>query len=111
VVVLVAVLVLVGLASFLYVAWRRNRLAPAFIAVIVVLAVFWVLAYAAISTDYRDADGFIDCWPSCSRYQGAVAAAIWYGPVMLVVLGAFAGVLATIKARRDRRRRALRRSG
>lgn len=80
----------------LFLAWRRGRLAPMFVATTVVLAVTWGLALAAIWTDYRDADGFVDCWPSCSHFQRAVASALWYAPVMFVVLGLFAGGLRII---------------
>lgn len=96
-------LVLVAFGLLLFIAWRRERLARAFVAVTAVLVVAWGAALAAIWTDYRDADGFVDCWPSCSHFQHAVASAFWYGPAIFVVLGAFAGVLGIVAARRDGR--------
>ncbi|HEY4621920.1 MAG TPA: hypothetical protein VIG93_09485 [Gaiellaceae bacterium] len=98
----VALLALAGLASLLYVAWRRRRLASTFIVVTIGSALLWGLAFAAIWTDYRDADGFVDCWPYCTAFQVAVASTFWYGPVMFLVLGVFAVALATISARRRR---------
>jgi hypothetical protein len=95
--------VLVSFALLLFLAWKRGRLGLTFIGVAVVLSLLWGLALAAIWTDYRDADGFIDCWPSCSHYQHTVEWAFWYGPVVFVVLGVFAGVLGTITARRESR--------
>jgi len=95
-------LVLVAFGLLLFIAWRRGRLARTFVAITVVLAAAWGLALAAIWTDYRDADGFVDCWPSCSQFQNAVEWALWYGPVMIVLLGVFAGVLGIVTARRER---------
>lgn len=96
-------LVLVAFGLLLFIAWRRGRLARTFVAVTGVLAVAWGVALAAIWTDYRDADGFVDCWPSCSHFRNAVASAFWYGPVMFVLLGVFAGVLGIVTARREGR--------
>jgi hypothetical protein len=98
-----ALVALVVFGSLLFIAWRRGRLARMFVAVTVVLVVAWGLALAAIWTDYRDADGFVDCWPSCSHFHRAVASAFWYGPVMFVLLGVFAGVLGIVSARREGR--------
>jgi hypothetical protein len=98
-----ATLVLVAFGLLLFIAWRRGRLARTFVAVSVVLAVAWGVALAAIWTDYRDADGFVDCWPSCSHFQNAVKSAFWSGPVVFVVLAVFAGVLGIVTARREGR--------
>lgn len=100
-----ALFALLAFGFLLFIAWRRGRLAHMFIAVTVVLAAAWGLALAAIWTDYRDADGFVDCWPSCSHFQRAVASAFWYGPVMFVLLGLFAGGLAIITYRTSVARR------
>jgi hypothetical protein len=100
----ISLFALVAFGLLLFIAWRRGRLARMFVTITVVLAVAWGLALAAIWTDYRDADGFVDCWPSCSYVQRAVASAFWYRPVMFVLLGLFAGGLGIISNRKDQRR-------
>ena len=93
---LAATLVVVLLALLLYSAWRCGRLRISFLAVAPVIAAAWLLARAAVRTDYRDADGYVDCWPSCTLLQDSVGLAIWYGPVLLIALGVVAAVLAAI---------------
>lgn len=96
-------LLLAVLAGCLIAAWKRGRLAVAFGLLTIVLGIVWGLALAAIWTDYRDADGFVDCWPSCSRFQDGVEWAFWFTPVLFVVLAFLAGVLGVISVRRGRR--------
>ncbi len=56
-------------------AWAWGRLGTAAVVLFVVAAGVWVLDFAAISSDYRDADGFFDCGdsaPACtSRRRSA----------------------------------------
>ena len=99
---LLALLILIGFGVVLYVAWRRRRLALTFIAVAIVFAALWGLAYAAISTDYRDADGFTDCWPRCSVFQTLVGGTFFLAPAMFFVLGILAITLGAISALRGR---------
>jgi hypothetical protein len=106
---LIAFLILVGFGSFLYTAWRRSRLVPAFIGLTLLLAALWAFAYAAVWTDYHDADGWIDCWPRCSTYQNTVGGTFVLAPSMFVVLGVLAATLGTITTLRRRRRRGSRR--
>ena len=54
---------LVGLLA----AWKRRRLVLA--TTLGLLLAFFALAYAAKEADFRDADGWIGCWPSCSALQ------------------------------------------
>jgi membrane protein implicated in regulation of membrane protease activity len=100
----VASSLLVGLALVLIFAWRREWLGRAFLAVSVVLALLWLAAIAAVRTDYHDADGYIDCRPSCSALQDGVATAIWWGPIAFVVLGVLAAVLAAVSGPRSSKR-------
>jgi hypothetical protein len=104
-------LLLLAFAGVLVFAWKRGQLARAFIAITVVLATLWGLALAAIWADYHDADGFTDCWPRCTDYQNAIAAAFWYGPVMFIPLSLLAGILGAITAHRGRFERARESSG
>lgn len=99
---LVAALVFLALALLIYRMWRRGRIGLTVLAVTAVIAAAWILARAAVRADYRDADGYVDCWPTCSALQDAVGLAIWYGPLLSIILGAFAAVLAAITRPRGR---------
>jgi len=54
-----------------------------------------------VAIDYRDVDGFMDCWPRCTAWQDGVGFVVFAGPVMLVIL--LLGSLAGWLARRGRR--------
>jgi hypothetical protein len=100
----IAALIVVGLASLLYFGWRRRRLAAAFLAGTAVIALLWMLAFAAIRSDYRDADGWIDCWPHCTVLQDTVGTVYVFGPAAFVVLAVAVGFLALITRRRQHHR-------
>ena len=76
--------------------WRRGKLWLFVAGVTLALGAAWAVAKELVRRDWRDADGYIDCWPNCSAVQDGVALAIWVGPVLLVVLIVAAGVLAAI---------------
>lgn len=61
----------------------------------------WVAVAMLVSTDYRDADGFFDCWPDCTPWQDAVLGVILGVPVMLA--GLTLGALVARIARRRKR--------
>jgi hypothetical protein len=64
---------------------------------------FYVVAILFIETDYRDADGFMDCWPWCSALQEAVWLVFWLGGGLLVLSGLFSlGALLVLAVRRRR---------
>jgi hypothetical protein len=46
-------------------AWTRGRLGVASAVVLVLAAVTWVLDFAALTTGFHDADGFVDCGHAC----------------------------------------------
>ena len=92
---MVSVLVVAALIAGLAVAARHGHLLVASTATVMVMAGMWLLAVLAVRADYRDADGFIDCWPSCTAVHNAVGATLFYGPVAAVlVLIASAALLA-----------------
>jgi hypothetical protein len=78
--------------------WRG---APVAAVAAATLAAAWLAAAVLFAGDYRDADGFMDCWPSCTAVQDTVGFAIFVLPAMfvLVLLGSLAGWMA----RRGRR--------
>lgn len=85
-------LALLGLVVIAFGA-RRERLRLALASCVLALAVLWSATLAAVETDWRDADGFIDCWPHCSLYQDAVGAILIGTPVVLLVWLGGAGLL------------------
>jgi hypothetical protein len=85
---IVSVLVVVGVIAGLVVVARRGHLLLASAGTLTVLAGMWLLAVLAVRADYRDADGFIDCWPSCTAVHNAVGATLFYGPVAVFVVSA-----------------------
>jgi hypothetical protein len=107
---LLMLLVLVCVPGVVLVAgWRLGRFRLAFAAVAVLLLGVWGASLIAIETDYRDGDGFIDCWPSCTAYHDAVGVAFWGALPLLVGLVVVTTVLAVgVSALR---RRAARRPG
>lgn len=104
---LVALLTFVGITLLLTMAWRRGRLALAFVAVATLLAATWVLAYVAAVVDFRYADGWVDCRPGCTILQDGVHAALELGPLVLfgsVLCAAILGGITWRRGRESRRR-------
>ncbi len=77
-------LALLGLVA-IAVGERHGRLRSALAACVLALGVLWLAALAAVKTDWRDADGFIDCWPSCTLYQDATGVILIWSPVAVPV--------------------------
>jgi hypothetical protein len=96
---IVSLLVVVAVIAGLVVAARHGRLLVASVATLTVLAGMWLLAVLAVRADYRDADGFIDCWPGCTAVHNAVGATLFYGPVAALLV-----VIATALLARQRPR-------
>ncbi len=97
-----ALSVLLGVFAVLVLAWKRGRLWPALIAMTAVLASTWALALVAMWTDYRDADGWIDCWPACTLLQDGVGTVLVLGPLVIAASLLLALVLAAVTRRRGR---------
>lgn len=81
--------------AMLFIGRRHGHLLGASIAALSLLGVAWLLAALAVETDYRDADGFTDCWPHCSALQDAVGVVVFFAPPagLLVILVALADFL------------------
>jgi hypothetical protein len=99
---LIAVALLAGAGVALYVGWRRRRFLRAFAAVAVALLGLWGASLLAIETDYRDGDGFVDCWPGCTAYQDAVGFAFLFPLAALVLVTAASAVAVAVSALRRR---------
>ena len=98
-----AVLAAVVVLAVLLRRLRRGTLTAALLAAVLTLAAAWNLALVAVVTHYRDADGFIDCWPACSFLQTAVGSVLLYGLLLVAFLGAVT-VVGLLKVSLDRRR-------
>ena len=94
---LIVALIVVASILLLYLAHRIGRLLVASLAMIGIAATAFVLALVAIERDFRDADGFMDCWPNCTLVQDVVGVTVFAAPIVfvaavvaIVVVGSFA---------------------
>ncbi len=74
-------------------AWMRGRLGVAAIALFAIALVVWVAAFAAIASEFREANDFATCDTNCSavHYVSAIA---FIAPPLLIALSAFAMLVA-----------------
>ena len=84
-------------------AWMRGRLGTAAIALLLVALVAWAAAFAAILTEYRDANDFATCESDCGAVHYATAVA-FLAPPLLIALAALA--MLVTRGSRWRARRA-----
>ena len=92
---LVAVVAYLSEIALLLDLRRRHRHSGnALLVIAVAAAAVWTLAAVAVQTGYRDADGFLDCWPNCTTIQHAAKGSLFWVPA-----GAIA-VLIVVAARR-----------
>ena len=82
-------------------AWAWGRLGTAAAVLFVVAAGVWVLDFAAISSDYRDADGFFDCGEECTGVHFSTAVG-FLAPPLLIALSACAALIMLLQRRRAR---------
>jgi hypothetical protein len=101
VVLVFALLVAIGLLAAAL-GWWQRRIGAACLTGIAVLALVWILANYAISINWHDANGFIDCGLHCTARQGAVGIVFWYAPIIAGILLVIALVSAIIHALRQR---------
>jgi hypothetical protein len=82
-----AVLAVLALLGFVLIAVgaRHDRIRSTLAACVFALGVLWLTTLAAVRTDWRDADGFVDCWPGCTLYQDATGAVLIGSPVVVLV--------------------------
>jgi hypothetical protein len=83
-------------------AWTRGRLGLASGAVFALALTAWVLDFAAITSGFGDADGFVDCGDSCTTTH-RVTALGFVAPPLLISLSA-GGMLVALVARGRKRR-------
>lgn len=95
------IVLVVAVVATLVVGWRAAQGVYISAVGLLLAASAWVTAKIAEAHDYHDADGWADCWPSCSPLQRSVAVTLFGG---LVMMAAFAVALAFAISRRARRR-------
>jgi hypothetical protein len=102
-------LVYVALASIVVLAcgalvasWTRRRLGIAAAVVFAVAVGIWALDLLAISSGYRDADGFADCLDACTGVHFSAAVGFLVPP-LLIALAALAGLVALVQRLRAHR--------
>jgi hypothetical protein len=66
-------------------AWLRGRLGTAAIALFVVAVVAWIAAFAAIATEFHDANSFATCQSDCSAIHYASAIAFLVSPLLIAL--------------------------
>jgi hypothetical protein len=93
-------LVAVACGALAY-AWTRGRLGVVSAGVFAVALAAWVAGLAAITTGYRDADGFVDCTRCTATHY--VATLGFIAPPLLIAIAAVGMAIALIV--RGRRRR------
>jgi hypothetical protein len=86
-------------------AWTRGRLGAVSAVVFVLAVAVWVLDFAAVSSGFADADGFVDCNRACTATH-RVAALGFVAPPLLIAMSA-AGMAIALLARGRRRRLAV----
>ena len=82
----------------LVLAWTRGRLGIASASVFLLALATWVMAFAAVLSGFRDADGFVDCRDSCTSMH--LAAALGFIAPPLLVSVAAAGMIVVLVRRR-----------
>jgi len=82
-------------------AWARERLGSAAIVLFAAAVCIWVLDFAAISTGYRDADGFFDCGEVCTGVHFSTAVG-FLAPPLLIAMAALAALVRLFQRRRTR---------
>ena len=94
--------VAIAVVAALFLSHRRGRLGWAAVVLLAISGVASSLVLAAIQTDYRDADGFVDCWPHCTAFQEAVQVTLFLTQ-SLFAIGVVAAVVAIDQRRRAKR--------
>jgi len=82
-------------------AWARRRLGTAAVVLFAAAVVVWALDFAAISSAYRDADGFFDCGEDCTSVHFATAVG-FLAPPLLIAMSAMAALVTLVQRRRAR---------
>jgi hypothetical protein len=93
------------MCGVLALAWMRGRLGAAAIALFAVAVAVWIAAFAAIVTEFHEANNFASCTDDCTavHYVSAVA---FLAPPLLIALAALAMLITRGTRWRARRTQA-----
>jgi hypothetical protein len=80
-------------------AWTRGRLGVASAAVFVVAVAAWVLDFAAITSGFHDADGFVDC-TRCTTTHLLAALGFVAPPLVIAIAAAGMAIALIVRGRR-----------
>jgi hypothetical protein len=80
--------------------YRRGRLITSALLGAGLLTVVWLLVGVAVSSDWRDADGWVDCYPRCTRLQDAIAVLFILTPIAVGLLVTVALTAFLVERRR-----------
>jgi hypothetical protein len=94
----IGVLVLGPVVTGLTWLTTRRPMALSIFGMAVLLDALWLSILALVSHDYRDMDGFIDCWPSCTVEQQLAGGVLFYTPLLMALI--LAGSLVVLARRR-----------
>jgi hypothetical protein len=101
----IIVLVAIGLAIGVpLTVSRKDWFSRVLLVALLILAAMLVLNGVAIDTDYRDADGHMDCWPYCTTWQEVVNGIFWWGGTLFIALVIVVILRATFHGLRSRLR-------
>ncbi len=76
----------------LAVAWMRGRLGLAALVLLAAAVAGWIVAFAGIATEYRDANEFASCGDDCGVVQYGFAV-VFLAPPLLIALAALAMIV------------------
>ena len=76
-----------AIGVLLYVAHRRGHLVAVGLALLALSAAAFGLAFAAMQTQWRDADGWADCWPSCEPIHELTRLGLFFTPGIVLLVG------------------------
>jgi hypothetical protein len=83
----IEVVPIVGLiTAVLLLGARRDRFNLAVAVVVAIVSLLLVLDLIALSTDFHDAGGAFDCWPSCTTWHQLVGDIVLFGTALIVAL-------------------------
>lgn len=83
-------------------AWTRGRLGVVSAGLFVLAAVAWVLDFAAVSSGFHDADGFVDCRADCTPTHRLAALGFVAPPLLIALAAAGMTIALVVRARRRR---------
>jgi hypothetical protein len=83
-------------------AWTRGRLGVASGVLLVLALAAWVADFAAVSSGFHDADGFVDCGSACTPTHRLAALGLFMPPLLIAIAAAGMAFALLVRGRRRR---------